>query len=199
MINIEGVLLKARAYSLAEYEQVIQDIITHQRTEIYSVGVHPDIIENAEIEAQIQQHLKLNKKLFNQLLRLQPMQLGLIAEAWCLDACILLPILRAIAEINSQVEISIYLRDQNPELWKQFQTAGALSIPLVFAADFDGHVYFQWGPRTEKAEMIARSIHRDSTDDKEKSLSDFYLQDLTMDIQAEWVELFRDMLIFKGN
>ncbi len=39
-----------------------------------------------------------------------------MTEAWCLDACIILPLLRSIQIIKPEVEIKIYQRDKNEDL-----------------------------------------------------------------------------------
>ncbi len=79
-----------------------------------------------------------------------------LTESWCGDAAPSLPVMNRFAEANQNISLSILLRDENPELMRQFLTGGAMSIPKLIQVDqASGEVIGQWGPRPEVASKMA--------------------------------------------
>jgi hypothetical protein len=77
----------------------------------------------------------LQKKFFNAVQKTQTASLHLITEAWCLDACIIMPLFKGIAIANPSIDIRLYLRDRSEDLMQLFLTNGSKSIPVVFGLD----------------------------------------------------------------
>lgn len=180
---------KSSAYSISEFDKIILDVIQTKSTGFYQEKMHSYIQHNYELERKISHKITINKKLFNAIQKSEINSLSLITEPWCIDACILLPLLRAIELINSKIIISIFPRDTNQELMNQYLTNGSQSIPIVFGQRENEEV-FRWGPRSQKAKDIITPISKEEYIIKQKALTDFYLQDLTKDIQEEWIGLF---------
>lgn len=176
------------AYKLSEYESIVNYVLIKASTEIYEEKMHQYIQKNKEVEQKIQKDFVMIKKLFNTLQNTKIKQLCLITEAWCLDACILLPLLRAIEIVQPKIEIRIYLRDKNEDLMNLYLTNGSKAIPVVFGLDENGLEIFRWGPRSQKAKAIISPIMQEAYAIKYAALSEFYLKDLTLSIQEEWLD-----------
>lgn len=66
---------------------------------------------------------------------------------WCGDAMVNLPIFMRMAN-EALIESSYLIRDDNPELMKQYLTNGtARSIPIIVFIDEEGKELGKWGPR----------------------------------------------------
>jgi len=75
-----------------------------------------------------------------------------ITESWCGDAAHVLPVLNKIAELNSNINLRIVLRDENLELMDQFLTFGSRSVPkLIMIDDETETVINTYGPRPSEA------------------------------------------------
>ncbi|PQV51646.1 thiol-disulfide isomerase/thioredoxin [Jejuia pallidilutea] len=75
-----------------------------------------------------------------------------IAESWCGDAAHVLPVLNKIAEINSNINFRVVLRDENPQLMDAFLTFGNRAIPkLIIIDDATIEVLATYGPRPSEA------------------------------------------------
>lgn len=184
----------AKSLSIEEYETIINEAVLYRDTSHYEEKMHTYILNNNEIRQNIESNLKITKKFFNQIIRWDNIHLGLITEAWCLDACIILPLLRAIHTANPNIGIQIYLRDSNEELMNAYLTNGSKSIPIVFGYD-DREELFRWGPRSAKAKQLLEPIAHEAYSVKYAALSQFYRSDLTLDIQEEWIDIFRNMSV----
>ncbi len=75
-----------------------------------------------------------------------------LTESWCGDAAHSMPIMNKIAEQNKNINFSIVLRDDHPQLMDAFLTDDNKSIPKLIAQDAtSGMVFYTWGPRPEPA------------------------------------------------
>ncbi len=75
-----------------------------------------------------------------------------ITESWCGDAAHILPVLNKIAEVNSNINYRVVLRDENPQLMNAFLTFGNKAIPkLIIIDDATGEVLNTYGPRPSEA------------------------------------------------
>lgn len=74
-----------------------------------------------------------------------------LTEDWCGDSAQTLPYIAKIAESSRKVELSILLRDSNPDIMDLYLTNGTRSIPKLIAFDRDWNEIFQWGPRPQEA------------------------------------------------
>lgn len=186
---LKEVLSRASSHTVEFFDIIIESIITAQSGIHYGHDYHPYIVKNDKLEKFIQTNFSLNKKLFNAIQKSKIHSLHLITEAWCLDACILLPLLRSIKIVKPEIEIKIHQRDENEELMNLFLTNGSKSIPIVFGLDEKQKEIFRWGPRSLKAKKILEPVKEEKYDVKSKALTAFYKTDLTKSIQLEWLDL----------
>jgi len=187
---LNKILDDAISYTLVEWEAVIADIVNDNRTDIYPKDTHGYIVKNYELESYIQSNILFHKKFFNGLQKSSVTSLNLITEAWCLDACIVLPLLRGIVVALPNAVTRIYPRDQSETVMQLYLTNGSKSIPIVFGLDKAGQEVFRWGPRSQKASALLVPMIQEDYRVKSKALSAFYKSDLTQSIQEEWIDLF---------
>ena len=78
-----------------------------------------------------------------------------IAESWCGDAAHVIPVINKVAELNDNIDLSLVLRDENPDLMDAFLTNGGKSIPKLVAIDNEsGNVVNTFGPRPSVATKL---------------------------------------------
>lgn len=78
-----------------------------------------------------------------------------ITESWCGDAAQVLPVLFKVAELNTNIDLKIVLRDENLELMDHFLTDGSRSIPkLIMVENKTGNVINTFGPRPSEATKL---------------------------------------------
>jgi Thioredoxin len=186
---LSDIIQNSPSLSLSEYEQIVEGVLLQNSTKDYEAKMHSYILKNREVEQNIQSNITLNKRFFNRLLKVENLTIGLITEAWCLDACVILPLLRGIIAVNPEIEIKIFLRDNNEELMNEYLTNGSKSIPILFGIDSSNQEIFRWGPRSANAKATLEPVKDAEYSIKYQVLSSFYLSDLTMDIQNELVDL----------
>lgn len=80
----------------------------------------------------------------------------LITESWCGDAAHIVPVINKIAELNSNIELKLVLRDEHPELMDAFLTNGGRAIPkLILVENETKNVLNTFGPRpSEPTQMV---------------------------------------------
>lgn len=176
---------------LSEFESIINQVVENKSIAVYPEDLHPYIRKNHDLEMFVQSKITLNKKFFNLIQKSSIFSIHLITEAWCLDACIVLPLLRSINIIKPEIEIYIYLRDQNEPLMSLYLTNGFKSIPIVFGLDEKYDEVFRWGPRSKKAMDVLEPVKTAPYGVKSVVLKEFYKSDLTESIQLEWIDLLK--------
>lgn len=80
-----------------------------------------------------------------------------LTEGWCGDAAQNLPVINKIAELNSNIDLKIVLRDENPELMNEFLTNGGKAIPKLIQIEND-EVTKSWGPRPTIATQMVKDF-----------------------------------------
>ena len=83
-----------------------------------------------------------------------------ITESWCGDAAQSVPVIAHLAELNSNIQCDIVLRDENPELIDAFLTNGGRSIPKVLFINPDGEIVQVWGPRHQLLQEAFVAEHK---------------------------------------
>lgn len=78
-----------------------------------------------------------------------------ISEGWCGDAAQIVPIINKMAELSSNIDLRVVLRDDNDALMNAFLTNGARAIPKLIIIEKDTQeIVGQWGPRPEPARKL---------------------------------------------
>ncbi|MEW6195843.1 MAG: thioredoxin family protein [Bacteroidota bacterium] len=91
-----------------------------------------------------------------------------ISEHWCGDSAQNLPYIAEIAKLNSNIDLRVVLRDDNPDIMDEYLTEGKLrSIPKLVAFDEDGNELFQWGPRPKSAGDLVMNAKKEGKEKNE--------------------------------
>lgn len=78
-----------------------------------------------------------------------------LTESWCGDAAHVIPVINKIAELNTNIDLKLVLRDENDALMQQFLTNGGKSIPkLIMIDNGSGEVLGTFGPRPDAATQL---------------------------------------------
>jgi hypothetical protein len=122
----------------------------------------------------------------------------ILTEGWCGDAAQNLPILAKLADLASQIELRLLLRDAHLDLMDLYLTEGGRSIPklIVFeepATDIqDWKEFFNWGPRPAPAQDLVLSLKKAETPFEvlSEKLHKWYADDKGIHLQQELLALF---------
>ena len=115
-----------------------------------------------------------------------------ITEGWCGDAAQNLPVINKIAELNSNIDLKLVLRDDNLPLMDLFLTNGGRSIPKLIGLDKDNTVLFTWGPRPSTAtKMVAdyKAEHGALDAQFKQDLQVWYNKDKGVNTQEDMIKL----------
>lgn len=122
-----------------------------------------------------------------------------ITEAWCGDSAQNLPVIAEIAKLNPEkINLLILLRNENPALMDNYLTNGARAIPKLIAVNETlSKEAFVWGPRPKPAQELLINWKKNpagrSWDDFEKELHGWYAKDKTATLQAEFLEMAKQL------
>jgi hypothetical protein len=153
--------------------------------------------ENLKLHELHYRKFVLPERLKSEISSYKPVQIFVITEPCCGDSLALLPIVKKIAEENTNWNLKFILRDENPELMSQFMTGKSRSIPIfLFVKNYE-KLLFHWGPRPKAAQNIFED-HRDLImqgkilkQDVIKKIRMFYAKDKGQSSLPELMELFR--------
>lgn len=114
-----------------------------------------------------------------------------IAEDWCWDAALTVPILARLADESKCAGVRILRRDDHPEVMNQYLTNGTRSIPIVIVLDGDYRERGSWGPRPRELQAWAVA-HKPQLpkDEFRKKLRRMYAQDRGRSTIRELFEVF---------
>jgi hypothetical protein len=184
-------MLTSTAYSLSDYDNLIMRELIDSNISSMEGSKRVEIEKNYSLEKYIQNNLRLTKRFFNQILKLNALRLNLIVNPSSIDGSAILPLLRAIEAVTDHIQVSIYLSEVNEVMLSQIRTNMSTSIPKLIGQNDLGEELFVWGPRTTKASSVLASVEGSVFSDQYTRLEEFYKTDLTKDIQEEWLELLR--------
>jgi hypothetical protein len=118
-----------------------------------------------------------------------------ITEAWCGDAAQNIPIIGKIAELHSQVELRLVMRDEHLELMDLFLTNGTRGIPKLIRLNNQLEVVNTWGPRP----MVAQQLVIDYKANPEmpyaqfaESLQQWYNQNKGEEVEKELIAMIKE-------
>lgn len=85
-----------------------------------------------------------------------------ITESWCGDAAHVVPVMNKVAELNSNIDLRIVLRDDNDELMNRFLTNGGKSIPKLIMLDAKSYeVINTYGPRPSAVTTLVEDYKKE--------------------------------------
>jgi len=115
-----------------------------------------------------------------------------LTEGWCGDAAQNLPVIHKMAEVNSNINLQLVLRDENLELMDLFLTNGGRSIPKLIALDKDLNILFTWGPRPQTATNMVldyKTKHGSLDAQFKQDLQVWYNKDKGQNVIKDLIEL----------
>ena len=115
-----------------------------------------------------------------------------LTEGWCGDAAQNLPVIHKMAEVNSNINLQLVLRDENLELMDLFLTNGGRSIPKLIALDEELNILYTWGPRPQTATNMVldyKTKHGSLDAQFKQDLQVWYNKDKGESIQNDFNEL----------
>jgi len=163
------------AFEFDEYEKLLDDKLSLHNLHYKKYNLHQDdILRIANLSAII---------------------ILVITEPWCGDSVALLPVIKKIAEANSNWNLKIVLREENLDLMEKFLTNGNKAIPIFLFLNDEYNFLFKWGPRPKAAQNIFE-IYRDKINNGEIEKSkvilkirQFYSKDKGKSISKEVLDL----------
>ena len=117
-----------------------------------------------------------------------------LTESWCGDAAQNLPVFAKMSEANPNINLRVLLRDENPELMKQYLTNGSMSIPKLICVDENLKELGTWGPRPK---FLQDWLYENKTNPKiemselKKEFQIWYTKDKGQTLQKEMVLLMK--------
>lgn len=114
-----------------------------------------------------------------------------ITEDWCGDSAQTIPVIFALASLNSNIELKFLLRDDNPDLMNLYLTGGKRSIPKLIVYDKSLNEILLWGPRPAAAKAIAEELIRKGVNKQEmtKQIHFWYAKDGGYSTEREIIKL----------
>ncbi|WP_257018495.1 thioredoxin family protein [Winogradskyella pacifica] len=118
-----------------------------------------------------------------------------ISESWCGDAAHIMPIINKVAELNSNIDYKVVLRDENEALMDQFLTNGGKSIPKLIMLDTETNtVIDSFGPRPTVATNMVQAYkaeHGMLTPEFKEDLQRWYNKDKGQSTIEDLVSLLK--------
>ncbi|WP_178990801.1 thioredoxin family protein [Winogradskyella schleiferi] len=119
-----------------------------------------------------------------------------ISESWCGDAAHILPIINKVAELNTNIDYKVVLRDENEALMNQFLTHGGKAIPKLIMLDSEtNEVINTFGPRPTVATNLVQAYkaeHGALTPEFKEDLQRWYNTDKGQSTIEDLVLLMED-------
>ncbi len=121
-----------------------------------------------------------------------------MTEAWCGDAAQILPIIDKVCLLNSNIDLKILLRDENPEVINDNLTNGSKSIPKLIILDNNLNKIISWGPRPQILnDFVSEYKKRPDFSKAEmiKEIQMWYNKDNTKSLQSDIVNLIKNIVL----
>lgn len=144
---------------------------------------------------KILKDIMLHKKLYNELAEgIRNWTWVVIDEPWCGDASFIVPVLKAMElAAGGDIEMKIFLRDENPEIMEQYLTNNGKSIPKLICLDENLNELGHWGPRPQNLSLLVKAWMAEAIDmnEKIKRVNRWYHKDNSESIQKEFIDLIK--------
>ena len=117
----------------------------------------------------------------------------LITESWCGDAAHIVPVINKVAELNSNIDLKLVIRDDHPELMDAFLTNGGRAIPKLIMIDSEtNEVTNTFGPRPSQATQLVvdyKTEHGKLTPEFKEDLQRWYNKNKGQNVIEDLVSL----------
>ena len=123
----------------------------------------------------------------------------LITESWCGDGAQLVPAIAEIAVASPCIDLTIVLRDENPELMDLHFTNGGRAIPkLICLNAATDETLFTWGPRPVSLQKKINAIKAENPyttkEELHKQLAVWYAKDNSTALQHDLLHLIKEAI-----
>ena len=184
----QSYLQKSMTYEA--YKQLVEDLLAAGKVTgpLQSEGLVHYSQLNLQRMHRVEKTILILPEVREQLLRVSRPQIWLVlSEGWCGDAAQSLPVMKALADLNPNIQLRVLLRDENPELMDRYLTGGvSRSIPKLIAVDpATGTELFTWGPRPTALQESFYGMRSEGLtyDVIKEELQRWYNKDKTVTIQ----------------
>jgi len=152
---------------------------------------------NLERMQRVSNNISIDQKLYNLLTSVTDRWIWvIITEPWCGDAAQIVPALCAFAEVNSNIETKLILRDTNLDLIDAYLTEGGRSIPKLICLHQDTMEEIgTWGPRPQQIQVMVDKFKSDTTTSfgqKVRQIHQWYDDNKSAVLQEEFIALLQD-------
>lgn len=122
----------------------------------------------------------------------EPQQWVVITEPWCGDAAHIVPVIYLMSTLNTNISLTLQLRDSGSEIDK-YLTTGTKSIPMLVVRNKNGEDIFHWGPRPVEGQALYLSLKERNADFEEVKIAiqNYYNADKALSTQGEIAKLLQ--------
>jgi hypothetical protein len=116
-----------------------------------------------------------------------------ISEDWCGDAVNTLPVLAKLTELTPNLDLTIFGRDDNPDLMDAHLSGTSRSIPVIMVLDENLVEHGWWGSRPRELQewFLNEGIHVEKTE-RYKHIRSWYARDRGRAIVDEVLRIVED-------
>ena len=122
-----------------------------------------------------------------------------ITEGWCGDASQILPVIAKLAGENENIELKILLRDENPDIMRNYLTNGGMAIPILVAVNNEtGESTPHFGPRPLAIQEMVQEFKanpENNPSEFSKTLHFWYAKDKGLSTQFDVMNLVNTHMI----
>lgn len=187
------------AMTYEAYRQLIDDLLAEGKTtgpnQSEAMTHYTEL--NVTRMKRLDKRTKLNESLKEQLTAIDTPQIWLvISEGWCGDAAQIVPILAAMANESSNIDLKFILRDDNLEVMDAYLTDGGRGIPKLIVLNANTlEEIGTWGPRPQPAQKLLYEFKANPDEtyaEFGKRLQIWYARDKTQTTQQELEDLLKE-------
>jgi hypothetical protein len=189
--KVEAIYLE-KAISYEAYKQLVEDLLAAGK--VTGPNQSEALVHYSQLNGQrmhrVEKTIQILPAVQEQMLSIDSPQTWLVlTEGWCGDAAQSLPVMQALAGLNSRISLRLLLRDEHLELMDRYLTNGvSRSIPKLIALDpRTGQELFTWGPRPAALQESFIGMRSEGLpyDVIKEELQRWYNKDKTFSIQQE--------------
>lgn len=179
---------KELVFSLAEKKQCTGELTS---SHIEATFINAQRMKRIDKQCEISDNLKKNIQSIS-----KKYTWLLLVESWCGDGAQCVPVIAKMAELNSNIDLKLILRDENLPIMDTFLTNGSRSIPKLIFIHND-QVIGTWGARPKAIQQMVTEYKKAnpnaSHEEFVKNLHLWYARDKTQSIQNEFNDILKDI------
>lgn len=187
-----------KAFTYGNYRELMQELVNTKQTT--GPNKSDDMVYYTELNHQrmkrLDKTIKISETLENEIKKISKPQTWLVlTESWCGDAAQNVPVIEKLASLNSNIELKLFLRDENLDIMDNYLTNGGRSIPKLIIFDQESMKELAtWGPRPAELQEIYDNWRNDPDKVPYKefnvTLQKWYAKNKSLAMQTELEALF---------